>query len=150
MEEHMRIKPNTRRTWLFATSYLLVVVSFALFTGVVFLRETLADPVLRITSITSSNVSLWITNGASTNFYEVFGQNDLKSLQISVTKTGILGQTNFIVERESEAHRFFKAAVNNDWDGDGVPNVRDANPLNTNVGLLTITIRTPTNGANIQ
>jgi hypothetical protein len=152
MEEDMRIKPNTRRTWFFATSYLLVIASFALFTGVVFLRETLANPILKITSITSSNVSLWITNGVSTNFYEVFGQNVLESSQISTTKTGVLGQTNFVIERvASEAKQFFKAAVNNDWDGDGILNVQDADPRNgSKSNVLTITIRTPTNGANLQ
>lgn len=145
----MQIKEAAgRRRWLDAMMFAVLAVLSA---GAVWLGRS-AEFGIKLNSITNTSVSLTITNGASTNFYEIFGTSEItSSAPVSITATGALGQTNFTISRGVEARRFFKATINNDWDGDGILNIRDADPRNASVNnVLTITIRTPTNGANIQ
>jgi hypothetical protein len=102
-------------------------------------------------AITATNFSLTITNGHSTNFYEIYVYDVLEEGSVSIrTVPGTLGQTNFTIETEGYPWLFFKASVDNDWDDDGVVNIHDADPSNSAIGALTITIETPQNGANLQ
>ena len=59
---------------------------------------------------------------------------------------GTPGQTNFTVSEGMMLSGFFEAAIGTDWDGDGIPNYMDGNPIDPNVGALTITIDSPANG----
>lgn len=102
-------------------------------------------------AITSTNFSLTITNGYSTNYYEIYLYDVLEEDALSIrTVPGTLGQTNFTIDTEGRPWLFYKAAVDNDWDDDGIVNIHDADPNNSAIGALTITIETPLNGANLQ
>jgi len=102
-------------------------------------------------AITATNFSLTITNGQSTNFYEIYLYDVLQTNALSIrTVSGALGQTNFTIDTEGRPWLFYKAAEDKDWDDDGIPNIYDADPRNTNYLALTITIETPQNGANLQ
>jgi hypothetical protein len=99
-------------------------------------------------ALTETNFSLTITNGTNTDFFEIHLYNVLGGQAIGVV-TGYQGQTNFVLERGSELRRFFKASLNNDWDGDGIINVHDSDPLDTNYKALTITIESPAHGSSL-
>lgn len=102
-------------------------------------------------AITETNFSLTITNGASTNYYEIYVYDFLQSgAQFIRTVPGDVGQTNFTIETEGYPWLFYKAAVDNDWDDDLIPNIHDADPRDTNYGALTITIESPSHGSNLQ
>jgi len=95
-------------------------------------------------------VTVAITNGLITRTYQIDHKADLNSNVPWVgSVTGILGQTNFSIPLGPEIYMFYRALDCNDCDGDGVPNSRDADPNNPSVGVLTITILSPTNGATI-
>jgi len=95
-------------------------------------------------------VTVTITNGSSTNTYQIDRKLDLSSDVPWVgSTTGTLGQTTFLIPLGPEFYMFYRAIDCNDCDFDGIPNSRDANPLNANVGVLSITILSPTNGATI-
>jgi hypothetical protein len=102
-------------------------------------------------AITETNFSLTITNGQSTNYYEIYLYDILQENALSIrTIAGSIGQTNFTIDTEGRPWLFYKAAEDNDWDDDGIPNVFDADPRNAAVGALTITIESPAHGSNLQ
>lgn len=108
-------------------------------------------PGLNISLSTNNGVLLTITNGESTEFYEIYSTNSLAEFTAwSLSITGDVGITNFYVPMGPVTMRFFKARAGNDWDGDGIKNFQDANPNDTNVGVLSVTIDTPANGATIN
>ncbi len=119
--------------------------------GIVIPRLVADQPVIKPLPITNEYFWLTITNGSSTNYYEIYCKIDLDPMiPWSCVVTGALGQTNFSDLIGPSMGKFFRAAVDNDWDHDGVLNIRDANPYDTNVGALFITIDSPTNGATLN
>jgi hypothetical protein len=60
-----------------------------------------------------------------------------------------MGQVTFSIN-PTNSFGFYRAAEGNDWDGDGIPNFMDAQPLNPAVSNLTVTIDMPTNLQNLQ
>src|SRR2546421_8598069 len=87
---------------------------------------------------------LTVTNGTSTNIYQIDHRAQLNSNVPWVgSTTGIVGQTNFLIPMGPEYYMFYRAINGDDWDLDGIPNSRDANPFDTNIGVLTITILSP-------
>jgi hypothetical protein len=108
-------------------------------------------PGLTISVSTNNGVLLVVTNGESTEFYEIYSTNSLAEYTAwSLSITGLVGQTNFYVPMGPATRGFFKARAGNDWDGDGVKNFQDANPNSTNVRVLSVTIDTPANGSTLN
>lgn len=106
---------------------------------------------IRTNGMTETNISLVITNGESTNYYEIYVYDFLGANSEFVRAVpGGVGQTNFTIDKEGRAFRFFKAAVDQDWDKDGIINVHDADPRDTNYKALTITIESPAHGSTVQ
>src|SRR5258705_1648389 len=96
---------------------------------------------LKTNGITETNISLVITNGQSTNYYAIYVYDFLgETNQYVSIVPGSIGQTNFTILKEGRMMRFFKAAVDQDWDHDGILNIHDADEWDPSVGALTITI----------
>ena len=113
-----------------------------------------AAPGLTIGPFTTNSglryITVTITNAITTNTYQIDHKLDLNSNVPWVGSiTGILGQTNFSIQLGPEAYMFYRALDCFDCDKDLVPNYKDADPLNSNITVLTITILSPTNGATI-
>jgi hypothetical protein len=110
--------------------------------------QTPPQPVLIMTPTGTNQFLIVITNGASYANYELFHTPLLgdPAYPWTLQVEGTLGQTNFSVNMGMMLSGYFKAAVGNDWDGDGVLNSMDGNPSDANVGALSITIDSPTNG----
>ncbi len=108
-------------------------------------------PGLTITPSGGNQYSIKITNGVSTANYELYRTIGLGDPLYPWTlhTIGALGQTNFAINSGIEYLGFFQAAVGLDWDGDGIQNWQDANPLDSTKGLLSITIISPANGSTL-
>ena len=142
-----------RAQWVavFLGCMLLSSMAWLLFTP---LAGWSAAPALKLGPFTNisgvSYVSLAVTNGTSTNIYQIDNRADLAfNVPWVGSTTGTLGQTNFLIPMTPANYMFYRAINGDDWDLDGVPNSRDANPRDAIIGILTITIVSPTNGANI-
>jgi len=104
----------------------------------------LSPPVLDQT-----NVYLTLWNADTNKAYDIYFTPILIASNWSrIAVTGALGQVNF-TNAITATNGFYRAVEGNDWDQDGVPNYMDADPRSTNVGVLTITIQSPTNGTTI-
>ncbi len=150
----VKFRDGGRAQWagVFLACLLLFSVSWLLFAP---LAGWSAAPVLgvgpftNIAGVNYVNVTV-ISNATSTNVYQIDHRGLLDTNVPWVGATiGITGQTNFLIQLGPEETMFFRAVACDDCDGDGIKNWQDANPGSTNVGLLTITIENPTNGANI-
>jgi hypothetical protein len=117
----------------------------------VLIYSALADapqPVLRISSLGSNQFSVVVSNGVSTTNYTLFWTPVLNDPDYpwQVLGIGEVGETNFFIDGETWPVGFFQVLLGTDSDGDGVPEWLDARPFNPNVGILSITIDSPTNG----
>ncbi len=112
------------------------------------LAQGIPQPVLTITSTSSNSVVVTITNAVSLATYDLQTTPVLANLDYPWTdaKTGTNNQTNFVVSIGPYPTGFFRAEV----DTNGVPLWEAANPTNPSLGILTITIDSPTNGATLQ
>ena len=118
----------------------------------------LADPPqpgLTITQVASNEFSIIITNGSATTNYTLFWTDVLEDVNYPWLPlwVGDVGETNFGVEIPSMddwPHGFFRALVGSDGDGDGVLEQQDADSNDSNVGILSLTINSPTNGQVLQ
>jgi hypothetical protein len=110
--------------------------------------ESSPAPGLKPGVISNGYFSVTVTNGVTNEFYEIYGLNNLTN-PWSLIVTGDVQVTNFSIWMGPDNQRFFKARSGRDWDNDNVLNYKDADPNSTNIGVLTITIDTPTNGQNI-
>lgn len=70
-----------------------------------------------------------------------------QSHPFNLLSVGDQGQTNFTVDAGAWMSLYFKVSVGTDWDGDGIPNFMDANPSDSSVGALSVTIDSPVNGS---
>jgi len=110
------------------------------------------QPVLRITPLGSNHFSITIINGVTNVNYELHWRPVLgdPNYPWQVLDSGDPGETNWVINAGTLQSSFFRASVGNDADGDGVLNWQDADPYNASIGILTITIESPVNGAQIQ
>jgi len=116
------------------------------------LWTALADDPLGLTiTRDGTNFVVGITNGTTNGVYELYYTPvlDDPAYPWTLLVTNAAGQTNFTVAPGANPFAFFFVGVGNDWDGDGVQNYRDASLTNANIGPLTITIDSPTNGASL-
>jgi hypothetical protein len=111
------------------------------------LARTSPAPGLSVALTGSNLLTLTITNGVTNEYYEIYSKIQLEAPDWSFFTGGTLGQTSFSTFTYPAQQRFYRARATNDWDGDGILNWQDADPNSTNVGLLTITIENPANGA---
>jgi hypothetical protein len=132
--------------------------SAALFAGVCSLlglwatAQSVPQPVLTIAATNGTQFQLTITNAVAYTNYEIYRTPLLNDTNFPWTLhiVGYPGQSNFIVDSEVYGTSFFRAGIGSDWDLDGVFNDRDANPFDATIGILSITIDSPTNGSTIN
>jgi hypothetical protein len=120
----------------------------------VLICSALADdqPVLTIAPTGTNQFLISITNASGSATYELYRTPVLNDAAYpwTLSVTGAVGQSNFIVTKGSEPTGFWKASEGSDWDFDGIPNWMDADPNNGSVGVLSVTIVSPANGSNVD
>jgi hypothetical protein len=99
--------------------------------------------------IAGTNVTLTLWNGQTNESYNILFTTDVAATNWQTAAIGSMGQTNFPLVM-TNAVGFYRAEVGDDFDGDGIKNWVDAQPSNTNVGALTVTIDSPTDGSVLQ
>lgn len=114
-------------------------------------------PGLSIALTGTNQVTITVTNGATNGVYEIWFTDVLDTNAQVFTNgswvllaTGATNQTNFVFTLGDTDTGYFQALVGNDFDGDGVPDWKDARPFDPTIGILTVTIETPANGSVIQ
>jgi hypothetical protein len=109
------------------------------------LAQSIPQPVLAITSVSSNQMTINITNGVSTGNYELYWTPVLANSAYPWTAAaiGYQGQTNFTVDIATFPTGFYQAVV----DTNAIPLWEAADPNNPGAGILTITIDSPTNNA---
>jgi hypothetical protein len=97
-----------------------------------------------------TNVLLTLTNNDPSIGYDIYFAPALLTNAVwNIVATGIVGQADFTIPMTS-SQGFFRSAIGGDWDGDGVPNWMDAAPTDSTIGVLSITIDSPINGATLN
>jgi len=110
-----------------------------------------ADPQLTISLLSTNQVQLTITNAVAGTNYAIhrrltFDTNDQWRPHIIASP----GQTSFVADMGIELQGFFRAIPCVDCDGDSVVDWVDANPYDSGVGALWITIDSPLSGENLN
>jgi hypothetical protein len=99
--------------------------------------------------VTPTTVTLQLAEADPLRSYEIYFAPVLSVPWVLAT-SGTMGQINFSLPRGMYNIGFYRAAEGSDWDGDGVPNYRDARPSDASIGLMIITIESPANGSTIN
>lgn len=137
-------------TWSGRTKTLIGVMMAVL--GVL-VYAALADdpPVLTISNLGSNTFSVVITNVTSPTNYLLEWTPVLADTNYPwlVVATNAPGQTNFTMDMGPWPVGFLRVMVGWDADNDSVPSWMDAQPFNSSVGVLSVTIDSPLNGAAI-
>ena len=143
------MKQKRNRRWI--ATLLGFVCGLAVLLVVPKLALTSPAPGLSPGPVTNGYLGLTVTNGVTNEFYEIYTTPTLDPGYVwTLSVTGALEQTNFSVPVGPSWTGFFKARAGTDWDGDGVPNWKDAAPDDAGLGVLSVTIETPANGSTIQ
>jgi hypothetical protein len=145
---------KTLNDWIRRKSWFASIGATALTFGVCAIWVDVAKsddpPALSIKAVASNQFQLTVTNGVATNNYEIYRRVFLDPLYPwTLHAIGTNGQTNFTTSMGIESLGFFEARSGNDSDADGVPNWLDADPFNAAIGVLSITIDSPTNGSTL-
>lgn len=142
----------TIKKWFLKNSILPLALTSLAF--VVCFITALADdpPVLTIAPAGTNQFLISITNASAVATYELYRTPVLNDMVYpwTLSVTGALGQSNFIVSKGLDSSGFWRASVGTDWDGDGIPNWLDGDPNNSGIGVLSVTIASPANGTNID
>jgi hypothetical protein len=129
--------------------------TLAALSGTIFIITMLANaqqPVLKITPLGTNLFTIGVTNAVATTNYTLFWTPALadENYPWQVLGVGNVGQSNFTVNGTDWNSLMFRVMIGTDSDGDGVPEWQDAQPGNPNVGVLSITIDSPTSGFNFN
>jgi hypothetical protein len=108
-------------------------------------------PGLSIKVTAPNQLQLTVTNGVTNGIYSIYWREFLNSPpDWDWLTVGTTGQTNFLIDISETETGFFEAVATDDIDGDLVVNEQDARPFDPSIGIVTVTIETPANGANVQ
>jgi len=116
------------------------------------LAHAVTQPVLTITPLGSNQFNVVITNAVTTTNYTLFWTPFLADQNYSWQVLGVanVGETNFLVDGGGWDSGFFRVLLGTDSDGDGVPDWKDADPLDPAIGQLQVIIYSPVNGSTVS
>ena len=106
-------------------------------------------PFLEITPAGSNQFSVTITNGISTDSYELWWTpvlGNTTQYPWSAASVGNIGQTNFVIGKLNYPAVFYRVLL----DTNAVPLWENANPGNPGTNILKVTIASPANGSNLN
>lgn len=132
-------------------AFVLLGAIASLATGIALLANA-QQPVLKITDLGTNQFLVEITNSISTTNYTLYWTPALANPNcpwIVLTNNNV-GESNFLVDATGSDTGFFKVLTGTDFDGDGWQEWLDAQPDNPAVGILSVTIDSPTNGFNFN
>ena len=139
------------KRWLGGLSGLGLLSLLILLGGLPRLGRGSPIPGLSAALTSTGTLVLTVTNGVASEYYTIYTEPMLQGpFPWSGSITGSVGVTNFVIPISPALSGFYKAEAGFDRDGDGIPSWEDANPDGPTIGVLTISIASPTNGASIH
>lgn len=106
-------------------------------------------PILSIAPTNSNQLSITVTNGVSYANYVLYNQHVLGGSWVYVTNP-VPGVTNFVVNPGPYFQGFYMVTGSTNWNNNGIPNWDYADPTNPGIGVLTVSIVSPAQGAVIH
>jgi len=106
-------------------------------------------PGLAIVQMATNQISVTVTNGISTDSYELWWTpsiGDTADYPWTTAAVGAIGQTNFILPNWEYSTVFFRGLL----DTNAIPLWEAANPNNPGTNILKITIASPANGSSLN
>ena len=98
-------------------------------------------PGLSIALTGTNQVTITVTNGVTNGVYSIWFTEALDTNALVFTNgswvlvaTGATNQTSFPFTLGNSETGFFQALIGNDFDGDGVPDWKDARPFDPTIG----------------
>lgn len=146
----MKIKLQTGRSLSILTvivTRVVLVAGFLLYAAIGLTQIT--PPVLTVAPAGTNALAITVTNGDGTSSYEIWTTpilGNTADYPWTVATVGTNSQTNFTVNIGDYYTGFYRAVV----DTNAIPLWQAADPNNPAVGVLTVFIDTPTNGAVLQ
>jgi hypothetical protein len=109
--------------------------------------QSIPQPVLAITSMTTNQLVITITNGVDNAAYDLLTTSALENPNYPWQRltNGLIGQTNFTVTIGPEMTSFYQVVL----DVNTVPAWEAADPNNPSAGVLEVFIDSPINGSNL-
>jgi hypothetical protein len=122
--------------------------------GIVFsvVAQTVPPPVLTIIPTGSNQFLITVTNGVAYGNYTLYSRLVLNDPTFPWTflTNPVPGVTNFTVSMGADFQNFYQVTGSTNWNNNGIPNWDYADPKNPGLGVLTVTIVSPAQGAIIQ
>ena len=102
--------------------------------------------------LTNTNqLSITVTNGVAYGNYSLYNQHVLGGSPLDAGHTNAVpGVTNFLVGTGPYFQGFYHVTGSTNWNNNGIPNWDYADPNNPGLGVLTVTIVSPSQGQIIQ
>jgi hypothetical protein len=138
-----------RKNWLLLGG---LVVSGVAIIGIVLnaAAQTVPPPVISIALTNTNQLAITVTNGVSYGNYSLYNQHVLGSPTWTLVTNADPGVTNFLVGMGPYYEGFYYVMGSTNWNNNGIPNWDYADPLNPGLGVLTVTIVSPSQGQIIQ
>ena len=111
--------------------------------------QSMPPPVISIAVTNTNQLAITVTNGMSNVNYSLYNQHVLGDLTWVFITNPAPGVTNFVVNMGPFFEGFYIVTASTNWNTNS-PNWDLADPNNPGLGVLTVTIVSPANGAVIQ
>jgi hypothetical protein len=114
------------------------------------LAQSVPPPLFSISVTNATQLSITVTNGVSYADYTLYNQHVLGSPDWTFITNPPPGVSNFVVNMYPFFDGFYTIVGSTNWNNGGIANWAYADPKDPGLGVLTVTIVSPANGAVIQ
>jgi len=114
------------------------------------MAQTVPAPVLTVAATNTNQLLITVTNGVSYGNYILYNQHVLGSSNWTFITNPVPGVTNFLVNMGPYFYGYYMVTGSTNWNNNGIPNWDYADPNNPGLGVLTVTIVSPSQGQIIQ
>jgi hypothetical protein len=114
------------------------------------IAQTVPPPVLSIAVTNGTQLSITVTNGVSYGNYILYNQHVLGGSEWTFVTNPVPGVSNFVVNMGPFFEGFYLVTGSTNWNNGGIPNWDYADPANPGLGVLSVTIVSPSQGQIIQ
>jgi hypothetical protein len=111
---------------------------------------TVPAPMISITVTNTNQVSITVTNGVPYANYILYNQHVLGDSTWTFVTNPVPGVSNFVVSMGPYFYDFYLVSGSTNWNNNGIPNWEYADPNNPGLGVLTVSIVSPSQGQILQ
>jgi hypothetical protein len=111
---------------------------------------TVPAPMVSITVTNTNQLSITVTNGVPYANYILYNQHVLGDSTWTFVTNPVPGVSNFVVNMGPYFYDFYLVSGSTNWNNNGIPNWEYADPNNPGLGVLTVSIVSPSQGQILQ